>query len=349
MKFLLHTQIGIEKITELELEQKFKGQYSLDYSGYVPHKNGIVQIDWKNEDNLFFFDELQTIEDAFMIIDYVPDINQDFTLKQIYQKLDKQKIKSNLDYFFDKLNRFGSGNEFRFVTRKKAGNDFRRIDLENSIQDFFKKNNARARVTDKEGVKEVWSTLVKNRLIISIRLTDKEKRHSTYKTVQVQGTLRPSVAYSMAFLAEIKSKNTVWDPFCGAGTIGAEILENFKFKKLMLGDRAPDAVEATRTNLANLKSYDINKGKVSIRLEDFYNSKNFSDVLISNLPFGNIYEINESFIKDFFEKVTATKEVEKLVILFPEILESENWQMTRKFAIQVLGFPAYILVYQRRK
>jgi 23S rRNA G2445 N2-methylase RlmL len=359
MKFLLHTQIGIEKITELELEQKFKGEYSLDYSGYVPHKNGIVQIEWKNEKNLKFYEELKTIEDAYFILDYVSDINQDFDLKRIYKMLDKDKVNKNVDYFFDKLNDFGPANEFRFVTRKKAANDFRRIDLQSSIKDFFKKNNRRIEGTHKEGVKEIWSTLVKNRLIVTVRLTTKEKRQSYYKSAMVTGTLRPSVAYAMAMVAEINSKNSLWDPFCGAGTIGAEVTENFKFGKLILADRSPEAITATKENLSNLKSFKTNKGKISVREEDFFASKNYSDIVISNLPFGNKYEINERFIQDFMVKVDETKQITKLVLLFPDLISdtdwfyrrnfNEKWQLTRKFPVQVLGFPAFIQVLKKAK
>lgn len=349
MKFLLQTQIGIEKITELELEQKFKGQYSFDYSGYVPHKNGIVQIEWKNDKNLRFYEELQSVEDAFLILDYVPDIAQTNNLKYIYQRLDREKIARNLDFFFDNVNDFGNSKEFRFITRKKAANDFRRVDLQDSIKEFFKRNIRRAEVTSKEGVKEIWTTLVKNRLIVTVRLTSKEKRQGYYKSSMVSGTLRPTVAYSMAFLAEVTSKNVVWDPFCGAGTIGAEISENFKFGKLILGDKSEEAVEATKNNLANLKSFKNNKGKIAVRNEDFFASKNYSDILISNLPFGNKYEINEDFIKQFFEKVHGIKEIKRIVILFPEAIESPTWQLTRKFPVQVLGYPAFIQVFQRLK
>ena len=349
MKFLLHTQIGIEKITEVELSDKFKKFYSLDYSGYVPHKNGIVQIDWRNEDKLDFYNELGSIEDAYFILDYVNNIPQLWTLKDIYRSLDKSKIKQNLDFFFDNLNDFGNSPEFRFVTRKKAANDFRRIDLEESIKDFFKNNISRAKVTSEEGVKEIWITLVKNRLIVAVRLTTKEVRQSYYKKALVSGTLRSSVAYSMAYLSDITSKDTIWDPFCGAGTIGCEISENFNFKKFICSDISNEAIEASKLNFSNLNSYKKNKSKISFRNEDFFDSKNYSDIIISNLPFGNKYEKNEAFIDDFFEKCTSIQNLKTITLLYTEIPQDFNWQLTRKFSVQVLGYPAYILVYKRNK
>lgn len=349
MKFFLQTQIGIEKITELELESKFRSKYSFDYSGYIPHKNGMVQIEWKDTRSLNFYNELGTIEDAFLILDYVKNISATASLKEIFKRVNIDNVKKNLDYFFDKLNTFGPASEFRFVTRKKASNDFRRIDLENIAKDFFRKNTRRMEVTDQEGVKEVWVTLVKNRLILAVRLTTKEMRHSYYKTALVDGSLRPSVAFGMNFLADIKSTSTIWDPFCGAGTIGAEIVDNFKFKKLLLSDISAEAIENTKENLGNVKNYDKNKGKVSIRHEDFFESKNYADIVISNLPFGNKYGIEEEFISNFWKKVNATKQLSRLVILFPVVLENKNWQKVREFPVQVLGYPAYITVYHKLK
>lgn len=347
MKFFLHTQIGLEKVTELELLDKFKGQYSLDYTGYVPHKNGIVQVDWRSEENLDFYETLGTVEDAYFVLDYVNNVSQQDNLKAIYKKLDKDKIKKNLDYFFDKLNKFDKLPEFRFITRKKAGNDFRRVDLEETIKEFFKKNLSRPKVTNEEGVKEIWTTLFKNRLVVAVRLTTRDKRHGYYKTAMVDGSLRPTVAFAMSYSAEIHSNDVIWDPFCGAGTIGCEISESFKFKKLINSDVSEEAISATKENFSNLKSFKQNKSKISFRNEDFFESRSYADCIITNLPFGNKYEINEDFIQKFFNKLDEIPELKKVVILFPEIIKSPKWQMTRKFPVQVLGYPVYVMVFRR--
>jgi 23S rRNA G2445 N2-methylase RlmL len=348
MKFFLHTQIGIENITELELYDKFKGKYSLDYTGYVPHKNGVVQIDWREEENLDFYEKLSTVEDAYFVLGYVSNITQNNGLKDIFKAMDVDSMRKNLDYYFDKINKSDNKKNFRFVTRKKAGNDFRRVDLENMVIDFCKKNLRRVTVTQEEGDKEIWTTLVKNRLIVAVRLTTKEKRHGYYKKATVNGSLRPTVAAAMAYIAEIKSKEVLWDPFCGAGTIGCEVSENYNFKKFICSDISPDALEATKTNFDNLRSYKKNKGKISFRHEDFFESTNYADTLITNLPFGNQYEINPQFAQQFFEKLAGIAQIKKIVILFPAVVDNPKWQLTRKFPVQILGFAAVIGVYQRR-
>lgn len=370
MKFLFQTQIGVENITELELEKKFKGKFSIDYVGFVPHKNGIVQIDWRdfvwnseaaprsgeadnsspensNLQNLDFYKSLGTVEDSFFVLDYIKDVSDGTTPKDLMRQLDIGKIKKNLDFFYDKLNTFGNSGKFRFVTRKKSFHDFRRLDLNREIKTFFERNINRVEVTEEEGVKEIWTTLVKNRLIIGVRLTTKEKRHGYYKTAMVHGSLRPTVANALAFITDINSKDSLWDPFCGAGTIGCEIVDNFKFGKLILSDISEEALTATKENLSNTKGFKQFKGKVSIKKQEFFDSKDFATTIISNLPFGTQYLIDEDFEQNFINKLQTIKNLKQVTLLFPEVINIPNFQLTRKFEIEVLGRKCFALVYKK--
>lgn len=349
MKFLLQTQIGVEKIAKLELENKFKGKFSLDYLGFIPHKNGIIQLDWRSKDYLDFYKHLGSIEDAFFVLDYVKDLGVNLDVKRLVKKLDSKKIKKELDYFFDKINPFDQSQSFRFVTRKKSSHKFRRMDLNAEIKTFFEKSVRRVNVTDEENVKEIWSTLVKNRLIVAVRLTDKYKRHRKYKVAAVPGSLRSSIAYSLAYISEIKSKDTIWDPFCGAGTIACEICENFKFKKLIACDISLKAIEATKQNLQLTKLFNNLKGKISVRHEDFFESNNYADLIITNPPFGKQYSLNPSFVSDFFYKLNQVKNLRQVTILFPSVIKVPGWQLTRKFKLQVLGQVCYAMVFRKVK
>jgi len=349
MKFLLQTQIGVEKIAELELEEKFKGQYSLDYTGFVPHKNGLIQLDWRSEENLDFYKSLGTVEDAFFVLDYVKDLNIELDAKGVVKKLDLKGLKSELDYFFDKLNPFDKTKSFRFVTRKKSPHEFRRMDLNKEIKGFFETLVKRVDVTDEEDKKEIWTTLIKNRLIVAVRLTNRDKRHGYYKVARVHGSLRPTIAYSLAYISEIRSKDTIWDPFCGAGTIPCEICENFKFKKLIASDINSEAIEATKQNLNSTNSFNKLKGKVSVRLEDFFESNNYGDLVITNLPFGKQYNLNPDFMADFFNKLDQVKNLRQVTILFINTIEVPGWQMTRRFELQVLGQDCYAMVFRKVK
>ncbi len=363
MKFLLQTQIGIEAITELELEKKFKSKYSMDYIAFVPHKNGLVQIDCPEPSvtgsqkgnlqrpgiDLDFYKDLGTVEDAFYILDYVKDIPKESTTRDLLRKLDINKIKKNLDFYFDKLNNFDNLGDFRFVTRKKAVNDFRRVDLNRDIKTFFERNISRVKVTEEEGVKEIWTTLVKNRLIIGVRLTNKAKRHGYYKTSMVHGSLRPTVANAMAFVSDIYSKDSIWDPFCGAGTIPCELIENFKFGKLICSDISEDAINATTENLGNTKGFKQFKSKVALKVQDFFESKDYAATIISNLPFGTQYSFGADFKNKLARKFNEVKDLGQITLLFTEVLEIPNFQLTRKFELEVLGHHCFILVYKKVK
>lgn len=370
MKFLLQTQIGIESITELELEKKFKGKYSLDYTGYVPHKNGIVQIDCPALLNAGlrsapesaelrqsaagrkpmphdFYKHLGTVEDAFLVLDYIGDIPGESTTRTLLEKLNINKIKKTVDFFFDNLNDGDKNASFRFITRKKAAHDFRRLDLNRSIKDFFDRNINRVKVTEDEGTKEIWTTLVKNRLIVALRLTSKEKRHGYYKTATVHGSLRPTVANAMCFVTDIHSKDTVWDPFCGAGTIGCELVDNFKFGKLILSDISEEALASTRENLSNTKGFKQFKAKVSAKNADFFESQDYAHTIITNLPFGSQYSIDSNFIQNLKDKLYDLKNLTQVTLLFPEVISLPGFQLTRKFELEVLGKSCWLCVYKK--
>jgi hypothetical protein len=70
--------------------------------------------------------------------------------------------------------------------------------------------------------------------------------------------------------------------------------------------------------------------------------------LIANLPFGNKYDGGEGFLQKFFDKITDTKDLNKVVILYPEIAVHPKWQLTRKFPLQVLGYETFVLVFKRK-
>jgi tRNA G10 N-methylase Trm11 len=347
MKYLLHTQVGIERVAEIELIDRFKKHCSIDYVGYVPSKNGIVQLDWKGEPQ-DFYNKMGSIEDAFYIVDYVADLGDLLTLKGLYRKIHTDKLKKNIDYFFDKLNPFDKSPEFRLVVRKKSKHNFKRIILQNMMEEFFKKEQKRIHITKEEDHKEIWITLLKNRLIIAIRLTTREKRQRKYKTETIPGSLRPSIAFSMNYLAELKSSDVVWDPFCGVGTIGAELIENFTYSRLILSDLSQENINKTMINLKNTSGYKRFKSKIAVKQCDFFNSNYFANKIITDPPFGKAHEAEDSLVLKIIEKANTIKNLQTMVILHPQIYKGEDWQITRIFPVQVLGFQAYITRYEKR-
>lgn len=349
MKFLLHTQIGIEKVAKIELFDKFKGLFSLDYVGFVPRRNGLVQIDWRSE-NYLLLDKLGTVEDVFGVLYYKGDIPYSATLKKLEKYIQIDEIKRNLSIFneYYKL-KFGkvikSSTEFRLITRKKSPNAFRRVDLHLFLTSILERN--KIYITEKEGGPEIWCTLVKNRLIIALRLTDSLMRHRDYKIKNVEGSLRPTVAYAMAYLTKIRYKDVVWDPFCGAGTIACEILRNFKFKRMICSDISDEAVQACKFNLAYVSEFDKYKSKFSFKVEDFFASKYYANLIITNLPFGRKYECVPDFIDRFNERINSVNNLRKVTILYSDKLKLHGWQLIKKFRVKLLGRRCYLQVHSR--
>lgn len=348
MKFLLHTQIGIEKITKVELISKFKSLFSFDYIGYIPHKNGLVQIDWKSDFDKFNFAKLGSVEDVFLILSYVGGIPIHINLNSIKHFIDLDSFKKWLYFCFEhkllpKTNKF----KFRLVVRKKSPHNFRRIDLQNYLLKILSIDK-NIEILNEDGHPEIWVTLVKNRLVIGFRLTDRYMRHRYYKKEGIPGSLRPSIAFSMAFISNIHKKDVIWDPFCGAGTICCEVLENFKFKKIICSDISDIAINTTKTNLKGCLMYRKYSSKISVKQNNFFDSKDYANIIITNLPFGNKYPIDtSSFISNFNYKINNIKNLRKVTFLYSDKLNLNGWQLVKIFKLKVLGFDCYLQVHNK--
>src|SRR5690606_711956 len=97
---------------------------------------------------------------------------------------------------------------------------------------------------------------------------------------------------------------------------------------------------------SNLKSFKSTKGKISFRQEDFFESNNYANVIISNLPFGKQYEMDTEFVPKIVEKIQTIHDLESVILLHPVLFNIPAFQLVSKFKIQLLGYECYI---QRHK
>ncbi len=82
---------------------------------------------------------------------------------------------------------------------------------------------------------------------VSARVFDKPLFHRSYRRAVVVGAIRPTVAAAMLRLMSPKPGQSIWDPFCGSGTILCEAA--LLHLPIAGGDYSPDAIAAARTNL----------------------------------------------------------------------------------------------------
>lgn len=72
-----------------------------------------------------------------------------------------------------------------------------------------------------------------------------------YRDADVPAASHPSVAAALAWVAEARSGDRVWDPFCGSGIELVERARRGPYRSLLGSDLDEAALAATRTNLAN--------------------------------------------------------------------------------------------------
>jgi SAM-dependent methyltransferase len=72
----------------------------------------------------------------------------------------------------------------------------------------------------------------------------------TYRVADVPAASHPTVAAALAWLAEARPDDRVWDPFCGSGVELIERARRGPVRSLLGTDLAPDALAAARANLA---------------------------------------------------------------------------------------------------
>jgi len=116
--------------------------------------------------------------------------------------------------------------------------------------------------------------------------------------------INPSLAYILCMIAKVSKKDTVLDPFCGAGTIAITASKYFRAKKTFASDVSGDSIDMTTKNYiaANLnkKIFVTFRSNVSnLRLNENSISK-----IITNPPFGvrtGNHEDNIKIYNDFFE------------------------------------------------
>lgn len=142
---------------------------------------------------------------------------------------------------------------------------------------------------------------------ISIRITAQSIMHRSYKKLSKPGSLRPTVAAAMVFLATKYGRGfSVVDNFCGSGTILCEALSIGN--KVAGGDIDQESVNITVSNLKNIAAKSDAQVRVLDALKTRWPDGTF-DCAISNLPWGK--QVNLQSIATLFEG--AIKEYSRIV------------------------------------
>lgn len=234
---------------------------------------------------------------------------------------------------------------FRVIARVLQERSFLRTALRRQMTDAIQRQQPRWRLADPSNL-EVWVVEYQpGKILAGLRASDARMRKHDGRAAERAGALRPTVAAAMVRLAG-EADGLLLDPCCGAGTILAEALgAGWRVQGV---DVDPEAVEMARRNVpkALVDAGDARR----LKFRD-----GTVDACVSNLPFGQQYEIQggtENWLRIVLGEIRrVTRPGSRVVLLVPSIPQSvvpRELQLTHRVPIRLLGMKATLWAYDRR-
>jgi 23S rRNA G2445 N2-methylase RlmL len=182
--------------------------------------------------------------------------------------------------------------------------------------------------------------------IVGMRLANRPLYKRAYKQEHLPGSLKPSVAAALLFVAGVSAGDRLLDPYCGAGTILIEAAA--LGATTMGGDHEESAVAAARENnteagiVLNIQRWDgralpIHAASV--------------DKIVTNLPWGRQVGVDTSLVQ-FYQ--AACEEMERVLVgdgrvvvltNLPSLVRFPNRCLERQIEISLYGQQPTILRY----
>jgi len=248
---------------------------------------------------------------------------------------------------------------YRLVTQMGGTHGYRRIDAGKAMaQGLGGVFPPSWKPAEENAAAEVWLIIRGRTAVCGVRLSDKTMRHRTYKVEHQPASLRPTIAAAMVRLAGASPGDVVLDPMCGAGTILAEQIELSKARKagraeVWGGDRDMNMLRAAASNLhrvgpALLAHWDATRLPLA---------RETADRIVCNPPFGKQLSSPEEIGPLYRAAVRECQRVLRpggravFLVSEPDALREairpHRWQPSRQLAVEVLGQPAVIGVWQK--
>jgi tRNA (guanine6-N2)-methyltransferase len=252
--------------------------------------------------------------------------------------------------------RAGRRLHFKVIARMAGDHPFRRTDIAREVaRGITERDDHTWRLADDDNADiEFWATMIDGELIIAVRLTDETMRHRAYKVAHLPGSLRPTIAAAMNWLAEPSPDDTMLDPFCGTGTILIERAHLGRYRLLLGSDRDHAALRAAEENVGpRFKPLELHPwDATALPLPDASIGK-----IVTNLPWGMRHgshgenrRLYPRFISEFKRLVRPGGLIVMLTAemrLMGESMTRGAFRAERVLRVNVLGAPAAIYVCRR--
>ena len=191
-------------------------------------------------------------------------------------------------------------NKGSFRIRFQNENQFAKVDknLARRAEDYVLANS-KLKLDRLSPTNEVWFSIRREGFAFCGELIS--KREFTEKNLN-KGELRPEIAYFICCFADIKSDDTILEPFCGYGSIPTQLAKKFLYKKLYISDIESERVELTKSRKQISQAPE---GLIECQVADALSLNNIEDksisLVITDPPWGYYEDIGD--INDFYSRM----------------------------------------------
>ena len=286
MKLLITTNPGLEDITVDELVSLLNLNLSRQRLGInIPVKGRII-VDIPANFNI---DKLYMLAMQFKSVHKVSvllsegNISKDMKgLKEIYEITLNAEISSLLNEnisFAIRAERIGKHEFTSIDVAKYAGQ---------AIVDLTKKRFETRAPVNLDYPAVIFDALViDDKYYLALRISGEESLHKRgYRVYDHPAALKPTIAYSMLKIAELKDGETLLDPMCGGGTIVIEAARNYKLRNIYCMDISPKHLKGAIMNAIASSTL----GKINFILGDARKINEYIkepiDAIVTNPPYG---------------------------------------------------------------
>ena len=227
-------------------------------------------------------------------------------------------------------------NKGSFRVRFQNENQFAKVDknLARRTEDYVLANS-KLKLDRLSPTNEVWFSIRREGFAFCGELIS--KREFTEKNLN-KGELRPEIAYFICCFADIKSEDTILEPFCGYGSIPTQLAKKFRFQKLYISDIEKEKVELTKSRKQIAQAPE---GLIECQIADAMSLNYIEDksvsLVITDPPWGyyeDIGDINDFYRKMFRSLDRVLTENGRMVILSARKEELENTAVEAGFKIK---------------
>lgn len=235
---------------------------------------------------------------------------------------------------------------YRVIVRVLQERSFLRTDLRRHLSTAVAKQQPLWRFDDLSDL-ELWVVEhQQGKIIAGFRASDARMRQHDGRAEERSGALRPTVAAAMVRLAGDPG-DALLDPCCGSGTILSEALQA-GWNEVYGADIDPDAIDTARYNARGARLAVGDARKIDLDPDSV-------DACVSNLPFGQQYEVQgdmDKWLRSVLaEMARVTRPEGRVVLLAPAIARNllpAELRPTDRVQIRLLGTKTTLWGYDRK-